>query len=63
MSVASPCLGGSKPLPQHPLLSLAENGIQGEDFGHASELLSFPESLLHIRVIKLLFDILLLICL
>ena len=36
----------NSPHPQHPLLSLAEDGIQGERLCHFGELLSFPASLL-----------------
>ena len=49
--------------PQHPLLSLAEDGILGEVFGHFGQLLSFSSSLPYIYIIQLLFDFLLLICL
>ena len=46
---------------QHPLLSLAEDGIEGESFSHFGELFSFVGFLPCIRVIQLLFDFLLLI--
>ena len=49
--------------PQHPLLSLAEDGIEGESLGHFGELLSSPGSLPSIHLIRLLFDSVLLICL
>ena len=51
-----------KHYPQHPLLSLVEDGIWGEGFGLFGKLLRFPGSLLCIHGIKLLFDFLLLIC-
>ena len=37
--------------PQHPFLSLAEDGIQGEDFGYLNKLLSFPGSLSHVYML------------
>ena len=46
---------------QHPLLSAVEDGIQGEDFSHFGELLSFSGPLPCIHVIKLVFDVPLLI--
>ena len=39
--------------PKHLLLSLAEDGIQGEGLGHFGELLSFPGSRPCIRVIQI----------
>ena len=48
--------------PQLPLLSLAVDGIEDEDFGHFGELFSSLQSLSRIHVIKLLFDFLPFIC-
>ena len=45
---------------QHLLLSLAENGIQGESSSYFGKSHSFPGSLPHTCVIKLLFEFLLL---
>ena len=50
----------SKQGPQHPHLSLAEDGISGEGFCHFGELLCSPGSLPWIHVVKLLLDFLLL---
>lgn len=48
---------------QHPPLSSAEDGVQGEDFGLWGELFSSPGFLPCIYVITLLFDCLLFTCL
>ena len=47
---------------QLPLLALAVDGIEGEDFGQFGELFSSPQSVSCIHVIKLLFDFLPFIC-
>ena len=49
--------------PQHPSLSLAEDGIYSDGFIHLGELLSFLGSLSCTHVIEVLLDFLLLLCL